>query len=84
MNTVPDAQENLKSHIRLQELADQKQMNSDVLSQKRQTDMQKLSVDREKNLIELQKAKIQADGALAVARENKTASELKRKTTKKK
>ena len=41
-------------------------------------------VNREKNSVELQKAKIAADAALAVAKENKTAAELKKKAAAKK
>jgi hypothetical protein len=84
MNAIPDAQDNLQNHIRLQELQDSREANQSALDQKRQSDRDKLMVDREKNLIELQKAKIAADAALAVARENKTAAELKKKAAKKK
>jgi hypothetical protein len=84
MNSIPDAQENLQGHIKLQELADRKEQAQSALDQKRQSDRDKLRVDREKNMMEIQKAKIQADGNLAVAKENKTAAELAKKKTKKK
>ena len=83
-NTIPDAQENLQNHIRMQEMENSRRAAEDSLSQKRQSDRDKLLVDRERNLIELQKAKIQADAALAVAKENKTAAELKKKAAAKK
>lgn len=78
-----DSKENLDAFFRQQELGDQRKVASDQLNQKRQADMDKNMVQREKNAIELQKAKIAADAALAVAKENKTAAELKRKAAKK-
>jgi hypothetical protein len=83
-NAVPDAMENLQNQIRLKELQDNKDANQSALAQKAQSDKDKMLVQREKNLIELQKAKIQADAALAVAKENKTAAEMKKKATAKK
>lgn len=83
-NAIPDAQENLKSQIMAQEVENNRKLGEDTLNQKRQADRDKLLVQREKNLVELQKAKIQADAALAVAKENKTAAELKKKAAAKK
>lgn len=84
MNGTIDSSQNLDQYMRQQEMSDKRQMAEDSLNQKRQSDMDKNMVQREKNAIELQKAKIQAETALAVAKENKTAAELKRKATKKK
>ncbi len=81
MDSQIDSAENLDGRLRAQELADKKQMGQDTINQKRQSDMEKTMVQREKNLVELQKAKIQADAALKVAKENKTAAELKKKAT---
>lgn len=83
-NAVPDSQENLDWHLRQQELSDKRQGAQDAIDQKRQSDRDKIMVQREKNLVELQKAKIQADAALKVAQENKTAAELKKKQAAKK
>lgn len=79
-----DSKENLDAYFAQQELGDKRKIASDQLNQKRQADMDKNMVDREKNAVELQKAKIAADAALAVAKENKTAAELKRRAAKKK
>ena len=85
-----DAAQNLDTFFKQQELADNRQMAQDQLNQKRQADMDKNMVAREKNSVELQKAKIQADAALKVAEENRNKYDAqkkaaaKKKTTKKK
>lgn len=79
-----DAAQNLDSFFKGQELSDNRQVAQDQINQKRQSDLDKNMAQREKNSVELQKAKIQADAALAVAKENKTAAELKKKATAKK
>jgi hypothetical protein len=79
-----DSKENLDAYFRQQELGDKRQVATDQLNQKRQADFDKNMVQREKNAVELQKAKIAADAALAVAKENKTAAELKKKAAAKK
>jgi hypothetical protein len=87
-NTVaedfPEVQGQLDNYFRQQELHNATQHNHDALQQKRQADMDKNLVQREKNQIDLKKAKIQADASITVARENKTAAELKKKAAKKK
>lgn len=84
MDSQLDAAQNLDAYFRQQELGDKRQVANDQLNQKRQADMDKNMVQREKNAVELQKAKIQADAALKVAQENKTAAELKKKAAAKK
>jgi len=79
-----DSAENLSAFFQGQELADKRQMAEDQINQKRQSDFDKNMVQREKNSVELQKAKIAADAALSVAKENKTAAELKKKAAAKK
>lgn len=79
-----DASQNLDNLFRQQELGDKKKIAMDQINQKRQSDFDKNMVQREKNSVELQKAKIAADAALAVAKENKTAAELKKKAAAKK
>ena len=83
-NSELDAAENLDALLKGQELTDKRQIAEDQLNQKRQADFDKNMVQREKNSVELKKAKIQADAALAVAKENKTAAELKKKAAAKK
>ena len=79
-----DAAQNLDNLFKQQELSDKRQVAQDAINQKRQSDFDKTMVQREKNAVELQKAKIQADAALKVAKENKTAAELKKKAAAKK
>lgn len=81
-NSTNDSQENLDTYFRQQELNDGRQQHADILQQKRESDMNKLLVEREKSQNDLKKTKIQADSAEKVAKENKTAAELKRKTKK--
>lgn len=80
-DTQLDAAENLDNFFRSQELADKRQIAKDQVNQKRQSDMDKNMVEREKTQAEIIKARIQADAALKVAKENKTAAEMKRKAT---
>ena len=84
MNGQLDSAENLDAHFRQQELGSKEQIARDQINQKRQSDMDKNMVQREKNAVELRKAKIQAEAALAVAKENKTAAEMRKKATTKK
>jgi hypothetical protein len=83
-DTQLDAAQNLDNYFRQQEIDDKRQLAQDQVNQKRQADFDKNMVQREKNSVELQKAKIQADAALKVAKENKTAAELKKQAAKKK
>lgn len=84
MSGTLDAAQNLDNYFRQQELSDKRQVAQDQINQKRQSDFDKNMVQREKNSVELQKAKIQADAALKVAKENKTAAELKKRQAAKK
>lgn len=79
-----DAAQNLDAYFRQQELGDKSQIAKDQLNQKRQADFDKNMVQREKNEVELRKAKIQADAALAVAKENKYKHEMQKKEAAKK
>jgi hypothetical protein len=83
-NTTPDAKENLDAFFKQQQINDARQSAKDVNTTKRQTEMDKLLVEREKSAQEIEKTKIQGEYALKVAKENKTAAELKKKATKKK
>lgn len=74
-----DAQQNLDNFFKQQEMADDRQANKDNLTAKRQSDIDKLTAQREKNQTEIEKEKIKAQGNLAVAKENRTAAELKKK-----
>jgi len=84
MDSKLDAAQNLDNYFKQQQLTDNRQIAQEQINQKRQTDLDKNMVQREKNSVELQKAKIAADAALKVAKENKTAAELKKKAAAKK
>jgi hypothetical protein len=83
MNGQIDAKTNLEATIKQQEMEDKRNMANTATNAKRQTDLDKIMVDREKAHLEVQKEKIRQKGALAVAKENRTAAEMKRKKTKK-
>lgn len=74
-----DAKANLDAYFKNQQILDARKNAQDNINAKRQTEMDKLAVEREKNATELEKEKIKQKGALAVAKENKNASELKNK-----
>lgn len=74
-----DSMENLEPHFRQQEMQDKRQIANDTLAAKRQTDIDKLMVEREKSQKDLEKTKLQGEYALKVAKENKTAAEMKKK-----
>jgi hypothetical protein len=76
-NSVPDAQQNLETYFRQQEISDKRQTVKDTLNAKRQTDLEKLMVDREKNQTELEKEKIKSKTAITVAKENKNSFDTK-------
>lgn len=82
-NTVvsdfPQAQQELDAYFRQQELQDSRQQHSDDLQQKREANMETNLVQREKSQIELKKAKIQADAAVKVAKENKNKYDTSKK-----
>lgn len=79
-----DALENLDAHFRQQEINDKRQAANDQLAAKRQADIDKMMVEREKAQKDLEKTKLQGEYALKVAKENKTAAEMKKKQAKKK
>lgn len=79
-----DAQTNLDNYFRHQELTDKRQLANDQLAAKRQEANDKMLVEREKAQKDLEKTKIQGEYNLKVAKENKTAAEMKKKQTKKK
>lgn len=79
-----DSAENLDAHFRQQELASKTQIANDQLAAKRQSDVDKILVEREKSQKDLEKTKLQGEYALKVAKENKTAAEMKKKQAAKK
>lgn len=79
-----DSSENLDAFFKQQQINDARQTARDNLAAKRQTDIDKLTVDREKASKDVEKEKIKGEYALKVAKENKTAAEMKRKASKKK
>ena len=79
---IPDAQQNLDNYFRQQDILDKRKASQDAIASKRQTDTEKLLVDREKTKAEIEKERIKQKGLLAVAKENRTAAELKAKKKK--
>jgi hypothetical protein len=79
-----DAQQNLDAFFRNQELADRRQADRDSTNAKRQSDIDKMNVEREKAQKDLEKEKIKGQYALKVAKENKTAAEMKKRASAKK
>lgn len=79
-----DSSENLDAFFKQQQINDARQVARDNISAKRQTDIDKMMVEREKTAADLQKEKIKGEYNLKVAKENKTAAELKKKASKKK
>ena len=81
-NSIPDAAENLRNaNLKQQELNDKRSIASEQSQLKRQSDIDKLMVEREKAQLDLEKERIKQDGALKVAKENKTNAEAKRKSS---
>ncbi len=72
-NGQTDAQDNLNSMYKRQELSDKKAMADNQLAQKAQTDSDKMLMEREKMRMELEKVRIQTEAAKFVAKENKNA-----------
>lgn len=79
-----DSKENLDSFFKQQQINDARQAGRDNIAAKRQTDIDKMLVDREKSQNDIEKEKIKGEYGLKIAKENKTAAELKRKQSAKK
>lgn len=71
-NSTPDSQENLMPYLKAQELMDKKEMAKTELEMKRQSDIDKLLVEREKAAKDVEKEKIKGEYNLKVAKQNKT------------
>lgn len=69
-NSVPDSTENLTPYLKSQELADKRELAQTQVDMKRESDLNKLLVDREKATKDLEKEKIKGEYALKVAKEN--------------
>lgn len=79
-----DAQQNLENNFRQQEIGNKVQTEREKIAQKKQSDLDKNMLDREKSQNEITKEKIKQKGALDVAKENRTNAELKKKQSKSK
>ncbi len=77
-----DAKTNLDATLKQQEMDDKRAMATTSTNAKRQTDIDKLTVEREKAHLALEQERIRQKGALDVAKENRTAAEMKKKKTK--
>lgn len=74
-----DAEQNLDNYFRQQELNNSRQSLEDQNAAKRQADIDKMTLEREKANLELEKERIKGDYALQVAKENRTAAEMKKR-----
>lgn len=74
---IPDAQQNLDNYFRQQDILDKRKTAQDNINSKKLTDTEKMLVEREKIGADLEKERIKQKGALAVAKENRTAAEIK-------
>lgn len=83
-NGTLDAQENLDNVFRQQELMDQRKFKQDELNQRRQENVDKNALEMQKSQLDLAKEKMKGEYALKIAKENKTAAELKKKQNKSK
>lgn len=72
-----DAKENMDSIIKQQDMENKMRMNKDTLTAKRQEQIDKMAMEREKNILDLEKEKVKGEYALKVAKENKQKHEKK-------
>lgn len=74
-----DSAENLDPYLKQQEILNKKNIEENKLIAQKQSDTNQMIIAREKARTELEKEKIKQEGALKVAKENKTNAELKKK-----
>jgi hypothetical protein len=79
-----DPSKDLANQLKQKELGDKNLANQQKINADAQKDLNKNLSDRLKSQAEIDKAKIQGEYALKVAKENKSAAELKKKNTPKK
>ncbi len=75
-NNVVDANENLNAYFKQKELDNKSKLISDQNNIKRQSEVNKMVIEKERMNTELEKEKIKGDFALKVAKENKTNAEI--------
>lgn len=73
---TPDAQENLDNFFKQQELNDKKKQSTEQMDYQKQSDTDKMILERERLSADLEKERIKQEGALKVAKENKTNKEI--------
>ena len=71
-NAIPDAQENLDNFLKQQQISDQRNQAVQDAEQQKQVETDKMILERERMRTDLEKEKLKQEGALKVARENKT------------
>ena len=76
-NDTLDSAENLSAYLKQQEIEDKRQATSDQLNQKRQSDIDKNLIEREKILADLKKTKMKTESDIAIAKENKNKYDKK-------
>lgn len=78
-NSQIDSVQNIEPYLKQQELVNKNKIEEDKLAAQKQTDSNQMIIARERARTELEKERIKQEGALKVAKENKTAAELKKK-----
>lgn len=69
-NTIPDSAETLAPYLKQQELKDKVSMAKEKNDIQRQTDLDRMLVEKEKSLNDIKKEKIKGEYALKIAKEN--------------
>lgn len=72
-----DAKANMDAYFKQQDILDKRKQAKDAMDSKRQTETERMLLEREKNATELEKERIKQKGNLAVAKENRTQAEIK-------
>jgi hypothetical protein len=72
-----DATENLDGYFKQQEMADVRKSKQDELNQKRQDNIDSMTIEREKMQADLEKEKIKSEAAIKIAKENKSKYDKK-------
>ena len=78
-NNQLDSMQNIEPYLKQQELSNKKKVEEDKLAAQKHTDTNQMIIARERARTELEKERIKQEGALKVAKENKTNAEIKKK-----
>ncbi len=74
-----DSAQNIDPYLKQQEIVNKKKIEEDKLAAQRHTENNQMIIAREKARVELEKERIKQEGALKVAKENRTNAEIGKK-----